>query len=1320
MADKQNKITNPIMALSSYANVGIHKGGTKIAQVGASVEDLWDGEFFENWLEDERKKVRQEEAKIQEYLKNKNIISTTALNFAGGVLESVADPVSLAINAVTSGSGLITQILTNLADYGYEQYSAYNRNINDINLKDDALPIIMSTATPIVANKFKHEFEVDYGKFTPSKTKEIINDLNDIGVNTSDTSSTIKKVAEATEILKKIDTADTVDEKKILSDKLTKDYGIIGEYANSTINTDQVEPKLSSLDIVAHYAKNGEGIPQNQLVDATLKNKFGGVQGEYYLKSYLKKDLNSLIKQAYEIDKKSQTEFYTTGKKRISVEHNLDIYSTRLKNSLKMGIKQLETEFSQELYFETKNVNPFGNQLYEFSKGWNKHDFVETLQNFDKYDTHTNNILNILKTNQKNTSDIETTFNTIKIIKKRFDELTPSKNSNSNKGYQLKFFYKTNEYMAAINKAISSDDIDYLKKLSETIGLDVEVDEDSLNSIKYSMKSFGKTSKIEKTGNYSILDFPEELGILLRNDIESTTNVAKKGAFGEPKKIDEIMKKWGNGGDADNFMKSFVGFEKETYEIISSIYSEVTKKRLGLDLIEDTILKLTPGYKLNEFPVTNKYLQIMTDRESGRYLKKILESLDPNGLIDKRYKPNFYINPSDPKKFNNIIIKTTKSLFSYKYLLNLNGLGEIPFNKRLTVLGAKKLGWDLRFKDLKSSTFKLIAREAGVNKVRKAILTNNLDKIQDPILRQRAKNFLYHHTANDPIFNNPANFVSKKRYEVANKVGGVAQKLGEQGAKVQLFSDIYRKFVAEFAAKNYLLDIYGTTKNKSTPILRVLNKTLGIDEEMIPNIRKYINNLSETEFDNLIWSGKVAKDEIGRKVQLLFETASDVMGREMDPFERNRTFESDFVQEMWNLYKRYSLGQLRKTTRSIMYFYEDDVLKNRMLSMMDAASEGNLSNFKNTFEGANRACLFNFAWTSAESTMRRWGIHLVTGIAVGTSSDERTKAKIDALLSGEIFPTILDSVVDTFLNETGAGIVFGSESILGSFYNKTIKRSRRAMASDELSATEKIMYFLTSTLSPEVISRGIDNLKFKSNIGANSYGSGRIEQELWREKYRDEALEEQEIGEFPIEKMLKFALGGAISLFSLGKGKKYKTIPKDKTISEYYKNNPDEAHKLVGTEKKDTPDEVAITGATGLVELTKEITEMQTMIEILNDKDALEDDKEKRLMQIGLDIDTQSRKMSKKEFTTLSTVIAFKNKTDNLEILMLLHQFNNTPNKKAFLRSLIPSDEEYEMYQHYKNRIQKNKTKINNKIKNRKYKIGMKGYKELLEILKNY
>lgn len=1008
-------------------------------------------------------------------------------------------------------------------------------------------------------------------------------------------------------------------------------------------------------------------------------------------------DYHVLLKNVQEIDRIYKDEKFNNKADGIGTRTNIDTKSEMIRaiqplyKNLMMNLKQLQAEDAEELFKATGMLEPFGNYLWKYCENMeiDPQQFVRALQGREKIVIDGNN-------------------NFIKLIKNKLNESVRIKSGSKKdlqieNAYYLDALYNKQDVMAAITQAYKNKDYDFINKLSEFVGKSVDLTEDEARSVGLPWSDegvvlkdlvFDGTKKEVVTRNYSIIDYPEQMAQAFRNAINATTQQSKKG--GGPWDYQskyQIGQRWGNDGSFDNYAKVFEGYERKPYEIISDVYSTVAKDRLELDKITTIIDDLTDNEK--EFSKTTyksergavKALDSDVRTELQRQLRGLKEIVS-NSFVESGYKPNLWIDPEQQKLTSSMARQTIKSLFSWKLLGNFNYIREFPLNNLKQVMGGRDLGWKQRYNLLKATIVDPIKVNVQLIRNYRNIKNLTLDKIKDPIVRRRAEIFVENRLANDPIFNDidkmPLN------YKLAKQGQKFMTKLGNIAGTGQSISDVHRVVNSEYAAINYLKDIFPNIDEAPANLKKLLQSN-GLDGDELIAIKNRLKSMGDSELMELVWNGKRAANEVDYKIQSLFEQVSDILGRKFNAYESMETMENGgFISDMMFLYKRYSLGAVESLGRNLFtYQGQDGLIRKRFDFNGDF-----LANYKQVFSGTNVKNIFDFSQAAVGTALLYTGIKWTHGKLSGGTEDERAEAKFEALFSdGAVLPFVTDALQDFALDISGINILFGGGTPLGGVLDMTSARLKRAMSSNTLTSEEKVLYFLAATLSPEFIARGIDNLKLGKSIPSDLTTGSETERMLWKTKYQTLAKIDQIEGTLPIEK----AFGGAINWV------------------EFFRKNPDKAYELMNSDKSVDKD-VVIAGASGITEMIEEHAELTCIQEILNDERT--EFKEKQLKILGLDVDSQLAKMSKIDRKTLNSILAFKGIRDEEEILILMEQFNRSKNKKEFLRAML-EDHELGAYKSYQRLIRENDKEIKRRIAKRNNKAGILAYIETLDIVDN-
>lgn len=1039
----------------------------------------------------------------------------------------------------------------------------------------------------------------------------------------------------------------------------------------------------------------GKVVDLKNLSEVIDRRKFGRPQDNYV--HDVINDYHTLLKAVKEIDEIYKDEKFINQGLGRGKRTNIDAKNEMIRaiqplyKNFMMNLKQLQAEDAEELFKATRMVEPFGNYLWKYCENLeiSPQQFVRALQG---------------------RGEIEINGNTdfVRLIKNKLNESVRIKSGSKKdlqieNAYYLDALYNKQDVMAAITQAYKNKDYDFINKLSEFVGKSVDLTEDEVKAVGLPWTNegvvlkelvFDGTKKEVATRNYSIIDYPEQMTQAFRNAINATTQQSKKG--GGPWDYQskyQIGQRWGNDGSFDNYAKVFEGYERNPYEIVTSVYSTVAKDKLKLEKINTIIDDLTDNEKVfsNTTYKSERGIAKALDSDIRFELLKQLKGLKEkinNNFIESKYKPNLWIDPEEQKLTSSMARQTIKSLFSWKLLGNFNFIREFPTNNLRQVIGGRGLGWNQRYNLLKSTVIDPIKVNVQLIRNYKNIKNLTLDKIKDPVVRRRAEFFVERRLANDPIFNDidkmPLNYkIAKYGQMKLNKLGNIA-------GTGQLISDVHRVVNSEYAAINYLKDIFPNI-DETPANLRKLLQSNGLDGDELIAIKNRLKSMGDNELMELVWNGKRASNEVDYKIQSLFEQVSDILGREFNAFKSMEKMENGgFVSDMMFLYKRYSLGAVESFSRAL-FTYQD---QNGLIRKRTDFNRDFLANYKQAFNGTNIRNIFDFSQASVGTALLYTGIKWTHGKLSGSTEDEKAEAKFEALFSdGAIFPFVTDALQNYALDVSGINILFGGGTPLGGVLDMISARFKRAMSSNTLTSEEKVLYFLVATLSPEFIARGIDNLKLGKSIPSDITTGSETERMLWKTKYQTLAKIDQIEGTLPIEK----AFGGMVNWV------------------EYFIKNPDKAYELMNCDKSVDKD-VVIAGASGITEMVEEHAELTCIQEILNDERT--EFKEKQLKILGLDVDSQLAKMSKIDRKTLNSILAFKGIRDEEEILILMEQFNRSKNKKEFLRAML-EDHELGAYRNYQRLIRENDKEIKRRVANRINKNGIAAYIETLDIVDN-
>lgn len=879
-------------------------------------------------------------------------------------------------------------------------------------------------------------------------------------------------------------------------------------------------------------------------------------------------------------------------------------------------------------------------------------------------------------------------------LKKLQDELDRQE-ATINRKYRGKDYNKFSILNSKVKKINQSNYKNIYKKLKSY--------EKDFSEIKTLGELADSDGRYVQTNTYSINDNPLEVSQAFVNDMVRTNRESLKKLTGiddviEAKDYREIKfvgEKWGNksrnivvAGEKnqvdldpmDNFIKSAMGTEKETYDIIANLFSDNVEQKSGLNEAK----KFYHNLVIDDEKFSN---DLTLDQQEGirgltpetrKYSMEALNSLIRENSAKKRIAPNLFIDPKEQRIQSGMLRRTFKALASVKFLANLRAFGEIPQNNFRVQLGAQKLGWDRKYQYLKDYT-EGIKVCYQIAKNYKKLKNNTLEGITDPIIKRRLEIYLDRKLSNSLTFNETGDVV----YKMAGRAEKFIEGSGNKGAILQTVSDIERITTAEMGAIDYMLDILPTAKSK---LLDKILKTNGIGEADFNIINKRIAELGDEGLMDLVWSGKKATNFADYKIQSLFEQFSDVLGKEFDAYKKHNSGifggKENFLTDTLFLFKRYSLGAVEGFTKNLTTYIDNDGMIRKTFYSMDDFKLA----YKDMLKGFNGNTILPFMAMSISSKfIYDIAVKKIQGELFGSTEDELAETKFKSLMSIDGLANFtFESVQDSILNISGIGIAVGGKSVLGSMYEMAIARAKRAYSTEDLNFAEATMLWGFCLASPEMISRGIDHIKFEKNIPNRLTTFSKTEKEIWKFKGKIDAEIEQLEGKFPIQK--------AIDWFK------------------YWKDNPNEAREFTNT-PKELPDEIAVIGATGICGMMEETADTAAISELMTEEKEI---REKRLKALGLDIDSLLDKMTLEEAREFNGLVSFKGIRDEQEILILAYHYARAKNKEQFIDDVL-LDEEQEIYEIHKNNLKVMKNRINKAINTELN--GIDGYLDMLDTI---
>ncbi len=956
-----------------------------------------------------------------------------------------------------------------------------------------------------------------------------------------------------------------------------------------------------------------------------LKNEISGIEKEY----------NGKIS---ELEKKQKTEFDSLTKQELelkdSLKKSIDKYGKEIKKHKNRFIRRTKSDVNRELKKLQSEYDGKEAAIIKKYRGkeYNKYGIMQK---------------KLGKLNEKNYKKFYKNF---KMYEKDFKEIKNLKDLVDSRGrYVYTNTYSIHDNPIEVAKAFYNDmartNVEARKQINIGAG-DVNLENPS---IKKSAEYRNIYYMAEKWGNKTVVE------------------TMKDGKI-EVHKVDPV----------DNFIKSAYGNERETYEIITNILSENAEQKAGANEIYQLLANLTVnnGKYSKEFNVKEQFGMTGLTHENRKYAIDAINNMLDKNTASRRIGPNMWFDTKKDAINSNMARRAFKGLMSIKFLGNLNYLREIPQNNLRVVAGARRLGWNKEYSMMKDFTDGIkVTYQLAKNYSN--LKNNTLDGITDPVIRRRVELWIDKKLANSIVYNE-VDGINNNLLKWGQK--GI-DSLSSKMAAGQPVSDIQRISSAEFATINYMLDILPTAKS---PLLSKILANNGIDDVNFGILNNRIKELGSEGLMDLVWSGKRPTNSVDYRIKSLFEQFSDVMGKEFNAYQKHDTFKEtgSFLSDTLYMFKRYSLGAIDGFTNNLTTYIDSDGMIRKSLY-----NTGDFKiNYKNMLRGINKNCTLPFLYSSITSALiYSVGIKYAQGKVFSGIDDERAEAKFESLASIDgLLSFATTAVIDNMLNVTGAGIVFGGSSVLGSAYEMALARAKRAYTADDLESGEALGDWALCLFLPEPAARGIDYIKFQKNIPNRITTFSETEQDIWKyDKKIDAELEQLE-------------------------GK----LPYDIDWLSFWKKRPEEARMITGSPDS-MPDEIVVVGATGLSKLMEETAETAAIAEQMTEPKEV---REKNLKAMGLDIDSLLTRMELADVRNFNAAVSFMKIRDEEELLMCAYNYFKSKDKQGFIDSMM-SDDEKMFFNAYKDNISKNRKKINKSVKREK---GIDNYIESLNIIDSY
>lgn len=910
------------------------------------------------------------------------------------------------------------------------------------------------------------------------------------------------------------------------------------------------------------------------------------------------------------------------------------------------------------------------------------------------------------------------------------DEYTNLKYGNnlSQKGYNFDIVYDKNQAMSNLKLAIDTDDLNAKKvvvdgilkntekkvylteaqakqfKVGDTAGVYILDDHNIIEKLRNDIN--GTTLDIRRNGNGKLVDYESKTwkDVAVQNaplpEIDDYFKLKQKEIDGKKlsKKNLEFIENYEQ--KSMNWLDGFlddINAEVDPVNSLNRIYKQVIDEKSGLNILRDRLNGNYDRIEANHNTSTGKNMYVQNNRTLKYAIENETQHLFELGA-DVSTRKFSDMSVSGKTMYN------TRNLMMYKFLSNLNYLKEIATNKERINSGLIDLGFNERVGFLEST--KEMTRATKIVAKKYQNLKNiDLDTITNPLERLQIETYI------DKVMETE---IDMRGYTKSNFL----KNAGELGAKGQTASDVQRIALAEYFTANAMYDEFTKFKIEDvTPTMKQVLFDMGIDDNIkLKAIQDEILNTNSVT--GLL---DIVKDRNNTSnVKSLFEQFADINGKELNAFSGHTVgLKTDsLVSRYWanfnGMFRMYNMNLLTRTfDRLTTYIDSDGFTRYRFL--VDNSPTLNKTSFTGLRSWKANSRIFNSGTTALETAGLIYGVGWLTGKITGTSRDEMIEAKVDALMHGEIKDTVVDVIKTGLVDNTGLEITMGGENVVASFFNQNFKGLKRD-ASSNLSPVQKIVYGSLYLVSPNAVSRGIDNIKFEKNIPNRLDTASEYLKEKWKYEYKKKAQAEQDKGLLPVEKL---GLTGLGLLYESGK-KAFDGVLKEKTdYQEYFEKHPEQAERF-GEFKEDTPQKAKIALASGIMELAEYGARNEQLDEILSTADTVEE-REQELKEYGMDYQTQLTKMDKNNKLVFHAVMSYAEIESPETIILAMNEFNELKTKEereAFLSNFIREDQ-VDDFNNFLDRIMEDKNKKMDSIYDRDYSYGTEGYIEFLQTLRN-
>lgn len=448
----------------------------------------------------------------------------------------------------------------------------------------------------------------------------------------------------------------------------------------------------------------------------------------------------------------------------------------------------------------------------------------------------------------------------------------------------------------------------------------------------------------------------------------------------------------------------------------------------------------------------------------------------------------------------------------------------------------------------------------------------------------------------------------------------------------QSMSDVHRKFDSEIKAIGIIKEglkiksHIGTFETSKMPVL-------GWDEATRKSVGDYAKGMSYKALKDLLWDGVPPKNTMEDQIIRVYDMLRMNEGYEFDVFSLNTSM--TVIQKMINKYKSFSIQNLLRMKREMLYREENGVFLNRMDNPNDW-------DWKRTAEeigriaGVTLALIVTGFSTATLLFLSKYGL----GQIFGGRDKAYTEATLEALAEGDTLGVVRSLTYNQLYSLSGS-------SILGTGTPWRVildpKEKYNLVRSNDGTVTQALSNAVVSAILPATIDRAIDYNYRGRELPLQLPKDHADVNRAYRRTYRKE--EKRRIaseGQMPILMLLPQMTEAIMGIFE---------------------ERPDLADKITASYDSSVSQDEKIKMATKIVQTTA-ITERAKIVMMAN---------EKQLEELGLSYKQQMKLLTPEQQKAFEMLMKYQD-ADDVNSLLLLLELNDlgTEEKKTqFLKEVM-------------------------------------------------